>query len=157
MSAVIESGKKIFTQKLYLPIFLVLCGILYSSLVFLPGKNIKFFNIFDYSLIFILSVLTVYSLIIHSFLFFKQKSLKSAVLVLGQGGMGSISGIIASAFTTATCAACLSGILGFLGVGTLYFLLDNRLLITLTTIILLLVSIYFASQKVLGICKVCRI
>ena len=104
-----------------------------------------------------LSILTSISVIFNIFLMVRSKSLGSGFGLATQGGASLISSLFASLFATATCAACATFLFGILGVSGVFFLLDYRIPITLGAILILLISIHFTSQKVLGNCKICRV
>lgn len=103
----------------------------------------------------ILSTLTALSLTFNIFALSHKSSLQTGASMIGQGATGFFSGMLATVFGSATCAYCVSAIFGFLGVGSVFFLLDYRTPITLGAITLLLISLYFTSRKVLGICEAC--
>lgn len=165
-SSIYLASVTVLKQKLYLITFIAISLIIFAILVIIPAKTIpgndivfqlKVIGYKGISLLLILSVLTGLSITMNLYLFRRRLNTKTSISLVGHGAFGSLSGFVGSIFGTATCSACVSSIFGFLGVGGILFLLKYRLLITLTAIILILISLYFNSRKVLGICNSCKI
>lgn len=108
-------------------------------------------------LLVLLSVVTSLLATFHIYILKHKGSLRTSSSLVGETSGGLLAGSIATVFGTATCAACVSSIFGFLGVGGVLFLVQYRLPITVTAIVLLVVSLYFTSRKVLGICTGCHV
>jgi hypothetical protein len=154
----------VFQNKKYLTSFLVIFLVILAFLVYLPetssnNRNISFglVSLSDLILFTALSFLTSTSIIFNIFLTNRNRSLKSGFHLVGQGGASLISSLFASIFATASCVACATFLFGVIGVSGVFFLLDYRVPITLMAILILIASLYFTSQKVLGVCKVCKI
>ncbi len=71
--------------------------------------------------------------------------------------VGSISAFLANMFASASCTACVSALFGFLGLGTIIFLLNYRWEIVGASIALILVSLYFASRRIANHCRDCGV
>lgn len=161
-----KASQVVLENKLYLTCFLGFTVILFWLFLYIPVRTIPG-NDFSFQLsilrpggIFLLislSLLTALSLTLHIYLLKNKVSTKRVGVTIGSGIFGSTVGIVGSLFATASCAACLSTLLGFLGVVTVFFLLDHRQLIITLSIILMLISLHFTAQTVLGICEECRI
>lgn len=156
----------VLKDKSYFAGFLIIAAVffwlfLYIPVKVIPGNDFAFqFSILrpdDIFLLVLLSLLTALSLTIHFYLFRKKVSNKGITITIGSSLAGSTVGIVGSLFATASCAVCVATILGFLGVGTVFFLLAYRQLIISLSIVLLLVSLHFTARKVLGICDVCKV
>lgn len=149
----------------YLIIFLLLIGAFIWLFLYIPVKNIPG-NDFafqlsimapkDFVLLITLSTLTALSVVMNGYILKRQFSVRSGVGLVGQGGLGGFAGVIGSIFGTASCASCAISLFGFLGVGSVLFLLQYRQAITMVAILLLIISLYFTSKSVLGICTVKR-
>ena len=158
----IAASRLVFQDKRYLAGFLLLAILTFGFLIYLPinSTNNRYvsgsISTQDLILFGTLSILTSISVIFNIFLMVRSKSLGSGFGLATQGGASLISSLFASLFATATCAACATFLFGILGVSGVFFLLDYRIPITLGAILILLISLYFTSQKILGVCKVCR-
>lgn len=160
-----SASRVVLKDKFYLTGFLSASGALFWLFLYIPvrvipGNDFAFqlsiLRPSDISLLILLSLITSLSITLHFYLLRKKVSNKGITLTIGSGLAGSTVGIIGSLFTTASCAACVATILGFLGVGTVFFLLNNRQLIIALSIFLMLVSLHFTARKVLGICDSCN-
>lgn len=166
MKQTILAIKLVLRNKNYLVGFIVLSLVIFWLFIYIPVKNIpgndftfqlSIMTLEDKLLSGLLSVLVSLSLVMNVYAFKLKRSAKVGISMLGQSGGGLFSGIVASVFGTATCAACVSSLFGFLGTGGVLFLLEYRTQIVLVSIILLLISLYFISAKVVGICKSCGV
>jgi hypothetical protein len=134
---------------------------LYIPIRTIPGNDLAFqISILtpkDWFLFIVLPALTALSIVMNVYILSKKRSAQDSVVMVGQGGTGFLSGVIASVFGTASCASCVASIFGFLGVGGVFFLVEHRTIITTGAIFLMLISLYFTSRKVLGICDNCKV
>ena len=162
----LSANKVVFNDKRYFLGFLAAAFVMFWLLLYIPirtvpGNDLAFqLSILtpkDWFLFTILPALTALSVVMNSYIFRHKKSIQDGVSMVGQGGTGFFSGLIASVFGTATCASCVASIFGFLGFGGVLFLLQYRTYITTGAIILLLISLYFTSKRVLNACESCRI
>ena len=71
--------------------------------------------------------------------------------------VGGASAFLANMFASASCTACVSALFGFLGLGTILFLLDHRWEIVGGSIVLILISLYFASKRITNHCRGCGV
>lgn len=135
--------------------------LLYIPVRTIPGNDFAFqLSILiarDRVLLTTLSVLTALSIVMNIFILRNKPTTQNSFSTAGQGGTGLLSGVIGSVFGTASCASCVASIFSFLGMGGVLFLLQYRTWITTTSIVLILISLYFTSRKVLGICESCRV
>lgn len=158
--------KIVFSNKSYIVGFLVITITLFWLFLYIPVRlipsndfafQLSILRPNDIFLLILLSLLTALSLTLHFYLLRKKVSNKGITLTIGSSFAGSTVGIFGSLFATASCAACVATILGFLGAGTVFFLLDHRKLIIVFSIMFMLISLYFTAQKVLGICEACSV
>lgn len=75
----------------------------------------------------------------------------------GVGFVGFVSGMVSAVFTTATCAGCVSAIFSFMGFGGVLFLLEHKGEVALMTSALVLLSLYFTSERISGKCRECSV
>lgn len=165
MTDIFLAGKLVLSQRGYffsmvlltIAIFLLFLAIPVKTV---PGNTFAFqlsiLDVRQYILLGALSFLIALSLTLHIFALMHKRSMRTGVSMAGQSATGFLSGTIASIFGTATCAYCVSAFFGFLGIGGVLFLIEQRTWITAAAIVLMLILLYFTSRKVLGICEVCR-
>ncbi len=139
----------LFWLFLYIPVTLIPGNDFAFQLSILAAKDI-------FSLGF-LAILTALSLLLHVYLLQRKVGASQISLTMGSGLAGSTIAVVGSLFATASCAACIATLLGFLGVGTIFFLIDHRQLIIVFSVIMMLISLHFTAQKVLGVCEICNI
>jgi len=158
----IDASKHVLKNQNYL-IGLIIGSVLifvlftYIPVLLIPGNTLLFqlkevFIIRDYVLMSVLSVLTALLLVMQVHLY---KSAK--ILQIGKGALGSYSGFVAMIFGTAACASCVASVLGFLGVGTVFFLIKFQWVVASIATFLVVFSLYFTSLKVLEVCNKCQI
>lgn len=166
MKQTILAVKIVLKDKKYLAAFLFLSAAIFWLFIYIPVRNIpgndfafqlSIMTFWDKILMGLLSILVALSILMNIYAFKLKRSAKVGISMVGQGGGGLFSGVVASVFGTATCTACVASIFGFLGTGGVLFLLEYRTQIVLISIVMLLISLYFTSAKVLGICKSCGI
>lgn len=133
---------------------------IFIPVVTIPGNDLIFqislLTYREYSLFILLSILTALSIILQLYIYRINKSRKIGISIFGQGIVGVFSAFLASILGASTCAACLSFVFGLLGVGGFFFLLEYRNEITLFAVIILMLSIYFSSKRIMEDCEVCR-
>ncbi len=73
----------------------------------------------------------------------------------GKGLIGTLASIITTASLSITCVACISPLVALVGATGSVFLINYSWVISLIGIALMLISIKWATEKILGICKTC--
>lgn len=161
-----SATKLIFTDKKYFLGFLVVAFAMFWLLLYIPirtipGNDLAFqISILtpkDWFLFTFLPSLTALSIVMNVYILKHKRSIQDGASLAGQGGTGFLSGVVASVFGTASCAFCVASIFGFLGVGGVFFLLQYRNAITTGAIVLMLISLYFTSKRVLNACESCKL
>jgi hypothetical protein len=156
----------VIKDKNYSVVFFSLSLVLFWLFIYIPVRTIpgndfafqlSILRPTDIILLVLLSLLTALSLTLHLYILRNRISTKRVAVTVGNGIFGSLVGITGSLFATASCAACVMTLLGFLGVGTVFFLLDHRQLIIVFSILLMLVSLHFTARKVLDLCDICKV
>ena len=164
MKQIFVASREVLSKKFYLLGFLTLIPLTFLLFVLIPvktipGNSIDFqlgiFSERDYILLITLSLLTSLFLIMQIFIFKNAALAKDKATSLVRGGIGGYVAAVGSVFATAACSSCLFALFGFLGFSTLIFLVEHQWYIVSGAIILLLISLYFASRKVNGICDIC--
>lgn len=161
MKQVLTASRTLLAQKVYLLLFLGAIPILFFIFVFIPVKTIpgndfafqlSIFTIRDWFLMFLLSAATSLLIAMNIYIFRERRALIQA----GQTGIGGFSSVVGAVFGTAACSACIAALFGFLGLPAVIFLIKARLYIVAGAIALILVSLYFASKKVVQACEKCN-
>ncbi len=164
-SIYVEGIKIVLKHSIYLISFLAFALFLFGFFIYIPVRTVpgndfafqlSLFKPLDYLLLISLSLLTSLSVNMNVFSFRHKGTLGTGISAVSQGGVGGTAGVIASIFGTASCTTCVSSLFGFLGLGTVFFLLDYRSYIVFGSIILVLFSLYFTSKKVLNACEKCN-
>lgn len=160
------ADKMVLSKKTYLLGFLVLVPIMFLFFVYIPvktipGNNLNFqlsiFTTRDYILTTIFSLLFSLFLTMQIFVIRNAIDKKNILTSVGAGGIGGYVATVGAIFGTVACGSCLFAIIGFLGASTVFTLLKYQWYVVSGAILVLLVSIYFLSKKVNGICESCRV
>jgi hypothetical protein len=154
------ASKEVLSRKNYLISFIaiifIILAIFISIPVFLmPANSLLFqltvFTIKDYVLLTVLSILISLIIVMQVFSYKEAKFCSPAKTAVSGG-----SAITAALFGTASCASCLVAVFGFLGVGTVFFLVEYQWLIVGISILIMLVSLYFTSLKLNEVRTSCK-
>lgn len=160
MRKIVEASKILLWQRSYLLLFLLGISMLFFILVLVPTKTIpgnslafqlSIFTPRDYLLLATLSTFTSLLFVMNIYIFRQKRSLVQA----GQGSLGGASSVLGVVFGTAACASCVAALFGFLGLPAVFFLIKARLYIVSAAIALIVISLYFASKKVVQVCQEC--
>lgn len=166
MKQILIANKIVLSKKKYLLGFLALVPVVFLFFVYIPvraipGNSLDFqLSIFtkrDYILTTIFSMMLSLFLIMQIFVIRNAVNAKNVVTSIGAGGVGGYVATLGALFGSAACSSCLFAILSFLSISTVYTLLTYQWYIVGTAIFILLISIYFLSKKVNGICESCQI
>lgn len=147
-----KNNFKIFTGStlLFLSLFILL------PVFLVPGNSLLFqlsiFTFWNYVLMILLSILIGIMISMQVYNYKTKKSIK----ISGKGVVGSFAGFIAGMFGTAACSSCIAAIFGFLGIGTVFLLLEYQPYIVTISIALVLLSIYMTSVEINKNCSACK-
>jgi len=160
----IPAIRTVFSEKKYLLVFFLASILfaflyLYYPVIVVPGNDL-FFQLsitpwWGFLLILLLAIGVGLLISMNVFVFSSIKRLHYREA--GGTVVGSASSFIASVFGSVTCASCVTALFGFLGVGTVFLLLDYRWHIMAGSIAIIAVSLFFVSKRVNGHCKECRV
>lgn len=154
---------KVLEKKNYKIWFFALTAIFIAAYILLPvwltpGNTLSFqislLRPRDYILFLILSAVTALLILMQAFLFLRSK--KGRAGAVGQGGVGTFSALFGGLLATAACSSCIAALLGFLGAGSIFFILQNQPYIVAIAIALVLVGLYFSARRVRGYCESCE-
>lgn len=162
----VKNSKIIFTDRRYLVFFIILIGTLFGLMIAIqvitvPGNSVglqaQIFGYKDYFFFGLLAILSSFLIVLQVYIIKGSKSLVSQVVGNSAlGGIGVFSALFSSVLGTATCSICLTALFGFLGFGTVLFLVQNKLYLILASVVLLLLSLYFSYKK-LNSCNACSV
>jgi len=161
LATIFTASKTVLEKNTYKYWFILLSVAFFSAYIYIPirltpGNTLSFqlslLKSKDFILFFILSTVTALLLLMQVFLF---QSKRQRVQAVGQGGVGVFSALFAGLLATAACSSCIAAILGFLGAGSIFFVLENQSYVVLGALVLVVVSLYFSSRRVLGYCLDC--
>lgn len=124
-----------------------------------PGNSISFqlslLTIKDYALFVSLSFVTALLILMQVFLFLRSK--KDRAGAVGQGGVGVSSAFFGGLLATAACSSCIAAILGFMGAGSVFFVLENQPYVVAIALALVLIALYFSARRVKNYCDSCEV
>ncbi|MFQ5531776.1 MAG: hypothetical protein ACE5ES_04135 [Candidatus Nanoarchaeia archaeon] len=156
---ILKASKRVLDERKYVKIlfvsmFVFLAIFILLPVIFTPGNTIAFqltevFTYWNYVLMIFLSfsIGLMISMQVYSY------NLKKSAKDTGRGVVGGFSGFVAGIFGTAACSSCVAAIFGFLGLGTVFFLVEYQWYIVGGSVLLVFISIYLTS---LGIEKKCN-
>jgi len=159
---IIQASRIILANRNYRLILLILTPLIFFLLVSIPVNTIPSndfktqFSLYkpqDYAMLAILSSLISLFFLMHTHNF--KKAREARVKAGLNAGIGGSAGALTSIFGAATCPMCVASLFSFLGFGTVGFLLNYQWWIFAVAFFLVLVSLYFVSRKVNGICEKC--
>lgn len=166
MSEILNASNTVIQKRAYLltlfafTIFIFFIFI-YLQVLTIPGNTfsfqLKILTFSNYLLMGVISFLVSLFITMQIFIFRNAYSTTAKVASVGTGGAAGYLGVFAAVLGTATCASCLFALFGFLGFGGVLFLLENQTYVVSLSITILLISLYFSSRKVNGVCESCKI
>lgn len=154
---------KVLEKKNYKTWFFLLTAIFIAAYILLPvwltpgntpAFQISLLRPHDYILFLVLSAVTALLILMQAFLFLRSK--KGRAGAVGQGGVGAFSALFGGLLATAACSSCIAAILGFLGAGSIFFILQNQPYFVYGAIALVLLGLYFSARRVQGYCESCE-
>lgn len=160
---IFSASKSVLESRNYRLWFLGLTTIFIAAYLLLPiwltpGNTLSFqlslLRPSDYILFFVLSAVTALLVLMQAFLFLRSK--KGRAGAVGQGGVGAFSALFGGLLATAACSSCIAAVLGFLGAGSIFFILENQPYFVYGAIALVLLGLYFSARRVQGYCEDCK-
>ena len=125
-----------------------------------PGNSIEFqlslLRTQDFIVFFALSVVTSLLTTMQVFLFVKNKETKSRLGTAGTGSVSLSSALFGGLLATAACSSCIAAIVGFLGAGSVFFILDYQIYFVSAAFILVAGGAYYTARRVNGYCEDCE-
>ena len=163
VSDIIQAMRRLFSNWRYIAIAFfawIIFILLFARLAIfsIPGNDIGFFLEISKShellLIFLTTVLMAIVTTMNIKIFRTHlANIKNA----GIGLSAIIANIVSLILISATCVACFAALAGAIAAPILFFLFQYRIYAIGFSFILLLVSLHYASQKIIGKCEYCNI
>jgi len=146
--------------------FAVVTVVLFSAYILLPvwltvGNTVAFqlslLRLKDYALFASLSLVTALLVVMQLYIVQRSRERKRMAVAVGSGGVGIYSALLSGLMATAACLSCVAALLGFLGAGTVLFIIVNRWYFIAGAIAVVMISLYFSARRVLGVCEDCEV
>lgn len=157
---VYKSAKEALSKRNYLIMFLIIFVLIIIINILIPvftipGNTILFqlsiFGFKDYLVLVPISFLVSLMITMQVYSYKKRKSLKE----VGKSVVGGSSGLVAGVFGTASCSSCIAVLFGFLGLGTVYFLIKYQWYVVGISAAIVLLALYLTSLNIEKNCGVC--
>lgn len=160
-SQIPKAANAVLSEKKYFLAFLLLSVAIFWILVLAPDKIVQSNAVLrilgpgEYTFLGIVAILTslVITMQIFSFRLTRRMGMDHSLL----SGAGFLSALSSAIFSSATCGLCVAAVFGFLGAGSVIFLVDNKVYVVAGSIVLLVLSLYFSSKKVNRDCDTCHV
>ncbi len=158
-----EATKAVLRQKRYVVGLLVVALIVFWLLVYIPvisipgndfGYQLSIMPKRDYVILTTLSLLTGLAVMFNIYILSRHS--KHKISQVGHLTFSGLMGLASSFFGTLTCISCAGTVLGFFGLGTVLFFGTYRFYIASLAFVLMAISLYFTSLKVLNLCEECN-
>ena len=124
-----------------------------------PGNSVTFqlslLTTRDYVLFVTLSAVTALLVLMQVFIVLRSK--KDHARAVGQGGVGVSSALFGGLLATAACSSCIAAILGFLGAGSVFFVLENQPYFVAVALALVGIALYFSAWRIQKYCENCKV
>ncbi len=146
--------------------FTLISGLLFSAYLFLPvwltpGNDLAFqLSILlprDYVMFGALSMTTALLVLMQVFVSRRKRETKSALLAVGGSGVGVGSAIFGGLLATAACTSCVAALIGFLGAGSVFFVLKNQWAFVAGALFLVFAGLFYSARRVEGYCADCEV
>lgn len=158
--------KEVFTKRTYLLLALIMAAFFFSVFIFIPlvtipGNDLRFqlsiYSRENYIFMTFLALLIGITFTMQIYAVRQQRALRKSLPILQGTVLSGASGIFGSVIGAASCASCLASLFGFIGLGTgsVFFVIDNQNYFLWGSILIMLVSLYFAAQKINKVCTSC--
>jgi len=151
-----KSAREVMSKKYSRYLFVPLAAVLWFGFVTIPvfaipsntyALQFSLYTATDYIILSLLALIGALFFLTHIYSFKKSRENRDAKGALS-GGVGGVAGFSASIFGAASCPMCVASLFGFLGFGTVGFLVNNQWTVFAVSALLVVVSLYFVSKKI---------
>lgn len=163
---IIEATREVLKEKKNVHRFILFSLAFFAVYVILPvflipGNDIAFqislLRARDFALFALLSLVTGLLAVMQLHIFVRTRDAKKRAASLGQGGAGLYSAVVGGLLATAACSSCVAGLLGFLGAGSVFFIVENSIVVTSIAFAIVALSLYVTSRSVNKHCGACKV
>lgn len=146
--------------------FAGLTVLLFAAYVFLPvwltpGNDLSFqLSILlprDYALFAALSGVTALLILMQIYVQIRVRKSRAALTAVGSSGVSLGSAIFGGLLATAACTSCIAALVGFLGAGSVFFVLEHQTPIVAGALVLVAIGLIYSARRVMGYCESCEI
>ncbi len=124
-----------------------------------PGNTLSFqlqlLRWQDYAFIGILAAAASLLTVMQLFLFLRHR--RWHMRTAAEGGLGVVSALLGGLLATAACSSCVLSLLGFLGAGSAFFLLQHQSFVVWVATLLVVGGLWGSARKVAGVCRDCLV
>ncbi len=155
----------VLQEKNYRNGFIALSILMFAAYIVLPvvltpGNSIGFqlhlLRPIDFVVFVLLSTVTALLMVMQLYVHNRAKK-KQVLATAGKTGVSLSSAIFGGLLATAACSSCIAGLLGFLGAGSVLFIVENQLPFVIGAISIVLIGLYFTSKRVNNACSSCEV
>lgn len=111
----------------------------------------------DHALFAALSVITALLILMQTYVQIRVRRRRTAITAVGSGGVSVASAMFGGLLATTACTACIAALLGFLGAGSVFFVLEHQTIIVTVALVLVAVGLVFSARRVMGYCDSCEV
>lgn len=163
---ILEATREVLKEKKNVRRFILFSLAFFAAYVILPvflipGNDIAFqislLRSRDFALFALLSLTTGLLAVMQLYIFVRMRDAKKKAVALGQGGAGLYSAVVGGLLATAACSSCVAGLLGFLGAGSVFFIIENSIFVTSIAFAIVALSLYLTSRSVNKNCETCKV
>ena len=126
-----------------------------------PGNDLAFQLLVllprDYVLFAALSAVTALLLLMQTYVQIRVRQRRAVLSTAGSRGVGVASVIFGGLLATAACSSVIAALLGFLGAGSVFFVLDHQAPIVAGVLVLVAIGLIYSARRVMGYCESCEV
>lgn len=120
------------------------------------GLQLQILRLSDHVQFVFLAVVTALLILMQVYLLRRTRRAEQAAAV-GRGGVGVWSAIFGGLLASAACSSCIAAILGFLGAGSVFFIVDHRSYFVASSFAVVVVALLLTARRIQGYCERCGV
>lgn len=160
-----KAATTVLREKKYLNGFIALSTAIFLAYILLPvaltpGNSLVFqlslLRPIDFIAFVVLSTATALLMMMQLYVHNRSKK-KQALATAGKTGVSLSSAIFGGLLATAACSSCIAGLLGFLGAGSVFFIVENQMPFVIGAIGIVVIGLYFSTKRVNEHCNSCDV
>jgi len=160
-----KAAATVLRESVYRNWFIVFSILIYAAYILIPvfltpGNYISFqlslLRPVDFVLFLVMSLVTALLIVMQLYVHNRSKK-KRMLAAVGEGGVSVYSAMFGGMLATAACSSCIAGLVGFLGAGSTFFILENQMLFVAGALFIVFVSLFFTARRVNEYCLSCEV